>query len=645
LIVDPEWPEGARATDPATQYDSYETWFERFEYVVAYWPTREGRHWLAILDDPAPISFYAVGPDGERSGRDPLSGKLVADDPDAMLMENGDAADTLGAMPAGDAARTLAISQPKAGTYRIQVTGTGAGDAAYDIVSVQPGGDEKTLLHVREPAVLGEARKYEVEYRGTESVAQQVTDFRPEARLDMPEKIETKTPAVFDAGKSFDVDGRVVRWSWEFGDGATADGERVWHSFATAGEHRIRLTVVDASGREDSAEQSVTVEPRDPSPPASRAKLAPVPGPDGWVDADQVTTTLETHDVGVAGVASLSYWADGAEPLAPTTVEGDHAELTVTAEGETTIHFAATDADGNVESEQTATVNIDRTAPQSMLRTPASGATVPALQFLAGSARDDQSGVRSVAMTLRRESDGLYWDGSRWGGSETWLNAIGGHLWYRAENLPEGDELPTGIYAVQTRATDRAGHVETPTTPARFTVGPASVPQYIVRQLPGTWGTSSSTERQYGINAQGDIVGFSQLMLGFNNAVLWSGGTTTALPAVPGYQPGMAYGIADNGDVAGWSFSSNGRPWAALWRNAQPIGLGALDLGYWNPGRVSAAAGVNTTEDVVGWSSEGTASDREFTAVEWPTGQADSIRRLPRLVATTPRPWRSTMVA
>ncbi len=56
------------------------------------------------------------------------------------------------------------------------------------------------------------------------------------------------TLLTFDAGRSHDIDGKLIRWLWEFGDGSTAEGPKVAHSFAKAGDYRVRLSVTDDSG-------------------------------------------------------------------------------------------------------------------------------------------------------------------------------------------------------------------------------------------------------------------------------------------------------------------------------------------------------------------------------------------------------------
>lgn len=58
----------------------------------------------------------------------------------------------------------------------------------------------------------------------------------------------TALSCTFDAGSSTDSDGTVESWSWEFGDGATAEGAAVTHTYASAGTKTVQLTVTDSSG-------------------------------------------------------------------------------------------------------------------------------------------------------------------------------------------------------------------------------------------------------------------------------------------------------------------------------------------------------------------------------------------------------------
>ena len=62
----------------------------------------------------------------------------------------------------------------------------------------------------------------------------------------------------FDATEST---GAIASYSWTFGDGGTATGSVVAHTFGSTGSYQVTLTVADAVGRASSTTQIVTVEP------------------------------------------------------------------------------------------------------------------------------------------------------------------------------------------------------------------------------------------------------------------------------------------------------------------------------------------------------------------------------------------------
>ena len=63
----------------------------------------------------------------------------------------------------------------------------------------------------------------------------------------------------FSGLQSNDPDGQIASYSWNFGDGGTATGSMVTHSFATAGLYNVRLTVTDNQGATGTVVQVVTV--------------------------------------------------------------------------------------------------------------------------------------------------------------------------------------------------------------------------------------------------------------------------------------------------------------------------------------------------------------------------------------------------
>ena len=67
------------------------------------------------------------------------------------------------------------------------------------------------------------------------------------------------TMVPFDGSASFDPDGRVVGWDWDFGDGYTAEGPIVQHPFLTRGTFDVVLTVSDQMGATSKATWTIRV--------------------------------------------------------------------------------------------------------------------------------------------------------------------------------------------------------------------------------------------------------------------------------------------------------------------------------------------------------------------------------------------------
>ncbi|TMM09145.1 MAG: PKD domain-containing protein [Actinobacteria bacterium] len=93
----------------------------------------------------------------------------------------------------------------------------------------------------------------------TVSVTITVNDRRPVAVINPPAHLVAGRAAKFNGKKSHDRDGRVVSYSWRFGDGGTATGAAPKHVYGRAGTYTVKLTVTDDSGRKATAKKTVTV--------------------------------------------------------------------------------------------------------------------------------------------------------------------------------------------------------------------------------------------------------------------------------------------------------------------------------------------------------------------------------------------------
>ena len=60
-------------------------------------------------------------------------------------------------------------------------------------------------------------------------------------------------------------DGLLTQLEWDFDDGESADGASVNHTYGTPGAYTVQLTVTDDEGLSSSAQETITVENREPS--------------------------------------------------------------------------------------------------------------------------------------------------------------------------------------------------------------------------------------------------------------------------------------------------------------------------------------------------------------------------------------------
>ncbi|UCF00548.1 MAG: PKD domain-containing protein [Deltaproteobacteria bacterium] len=125
----------------------------------------------------------------------------------------------------------------------------------------------------------GEILTYEYEFPGTYTVSLTVTDdvgatdsatatatISP-VEENQPPVADSNGPytgtvgelVVFDGSGSFDPDGTIFAYNWDFGDGSTGTGVSPTHAYATDGLFNVSLTVTDDLGATDEAMDTITV--------------------------------------------------------------------------------------------------------------------------------------------------------------------------------------------------------------------------------------------------------------------------------------------------------------------------------------------------------------------------------------------------
>lgn len=148
-----------------------------------------------------------------------------------------------------------------------------------------------------------------------------------------------------------------------------------------------------------------------------------------------------------------------------TTGTGNWNYPLTPAHGETyTVQSRAEDAAGNQQTSYgSAVIVYDSGVPSSSVTTSGLLGQAGWAGQIAGLGSDDFSGLQAVDITVQRASDGLYFDGAVWAASPTWLLATGTTAWTYPFAPAEGI-----TYTVQSRATDRAGNVQTALGTASF---------------------------------------------------------------------------------------------------------------------------------------------------------------------------------
>ena len=65
----------------------------------------------------------------------------------------------------------------------------------------------------------------------------------------------------FDGSNSYDPDGRIIRFHWDFGDGQTAGEKAVSYTYKVQGDFTATLTVTDDDGAKAKARVTIAVGP------------------------------------------------------------------------------------------------------------------------------------------------------------------------------------------------------------------------------------------------------------------------------------------------------------------------------------------------------------------------------------------------
>ena len=253
-------------------------------------------------------------------------------------------------------------------------------------------GDGQTADGMRVRHVYEEAGEYHVVLEVTDSsllpcgvsrIEQTVhVNTPPTAVLEAPAAACAASAVRFSAAKSSDSPSETLRYRWEFGDGATAEGVEATHAFVAGGRYLVQLTVDDGRGTSCSTDRvtttvnvnsppTVSVEPKAAMCAASGEPLAVVLSAVGSSDPD-----LDT----------LSYRWDFGDG---TTGEGAWASHVYPHGGQYTATVTADDGAGAACSTATASVSVHvNRAPQVSVSPVVRGCAAESVNFDASHSSD-----------------------------------------------------------------------------------------------------------------------------------------------------------------------------------------------------------------------------------------------------------------
>src|SRR2546425_2763203 len=116
--------------------------------------------------------------------------------------------------------------------------------------------------------------------------------------------ILTAVQVSFDGTASYDPDGTIVGYAWDFGDGSTGSGATPTHSYSIAGTYAVKLNVTDNSGSTQVSTQTVTIYDRPPVVTVALSSTTPAPG-------QAVIITISASDPDGTIATTTVNWGDG----------------------------------------------------------------------------------------------------------------------------------------------------------------------------------------------------------------------------------------------------------------------------------------------------------------------------------------------
>jgi len=184
----------------------------------------------------------------------------------------------------------------------------------------------------------------------TDTIAVEVVpDAPPVADAGVDRTVTLGLSTTFDGTGSFDYEGEIVSYEWDFGDNTTATGAVVAHTYTAVGNYTVTLTVTDEANQTDTDTVLVEVVP-DTQPPVANA------GADKQIELGKTANFNGGGSSDNVGIVSYTWtFGDGASGSGVT------ASHSYGSTGTYTVTLTVRDAAGNTASD-TLTVKVVKPA-------------------------------------------------------------------------------------------------------------------------------------------------------------------------------------------------------------------------------------------------------------------------------------------
>ena len=324
----------------------------------------------------------------------------------------------------------------------------------------------------------------------TDSITGTATDGSSSGVASVAVSIKRNSDGRYWNGAAFVVSAEIFNgatgttsWSYAFPDTNLTDGASyLVRSKATDNATNPEIPGAGVTVTYDTTPPTVTIVSVVPDPTNGGTTVTWHATENGAYSVRIGATTCANGTVAASGTYSTS-----PANIASAVVAGDLAE------GANTIRVCVTDAASNTGS-ATSSVTKDTAPPTSTITFPVNGAAYNATGWtdsITGTATDgSSSGVASVAVSIKRNSDGRYWNGAAFVVSaEIFNGATGTTSWSYA--FPDTNLTDGASYLVRSKATDNATNPEIPG--AGMTVTYDTTPPSVVLDLQAASDSGLST--------------------------------------------------------------------------------------------------------------------------------------------------------